>query len=276
MFDDEEIEILDFEDSKKTSSKNTYEPLVVENENIKEKESDTKIKTDDIIIEEVKLLNNNIKASEEKVTNNDKKRTKVIVAKKRKRLNSQTTEKKRKVNGGYIIIILVILVSLILMINMILNVEDKHTKTTSDEEKITENEEVVIDSNKEERTTTCSMDKIDNTTNIRVEKIIEIVSIENEVKEITITEREQYKTQDNLYMQKISNCNTNVEQYNSYEGYSAMCNIDDYNNTVTTVTNYKLEKISSNNIQLLKPPLLLNSNINDAVQNYENMNYICE
>lgn len=258
MFDDEEIEILDFEEKEKKQTR--YKPLIA-----KERIKHTQVEFEKNSNQKITINNHN----QEK---ND--RNKIIVVKKRNEKRINDTNKSKKINIGYIMIIVVIIISLILMINMILNIENKHNKKEADNKEKTEAK--IKKKNSIEKITICKLDENNQAINVSTEKTIRINHQDNRVKEITITETQKYITQDSEYLKKQALCNSMAEQSDAYEGYSLICNIDDYNNIISTITHYKLKKINNNNLQNINPPLLLDSDINDAIQNYKNMNYICD
>lgn len=278
--DNEEIELLDFDDEENTI-KTTDKPIVVKPEKNKEHLKENKVIIEETIINEFldgknTTTNKQQKISTENIEKN--KRSKIIVAKQRTNTTLNQSNKqnnKTKSNSGYIIIIGVIIIVLLIMVKMILNIEEKHNKNYQENNKEI-NTKQKEEKNNSELTTTCKL--IDNQTNqnIKTEKEISFVSVDQKIKKIIKSEKEIYLTQDATYISKISTCSTNVSEHNSYVGYNISCNIDDHNNTITTITNYDLSKIDSNNIQVLKPPVLLDSNIQDVITNYSNMNYICK
>lgn len=265
MFNDDEIEILDFDDE----------------DNI-----DKKINVDEIISDEI--LENNVpedinilngQSQQIRDNNTDLKpmsRTKIIIAKPRLKFNKNTSKKnKTQSNSGYIIIIAVIIIASLIMLKMIINVENKHQNNTKDT-KNTEINKVEDNNNVNELKTICKLN--DNTvdSNVQIEKTINFISIDHKIKKTIVSEKTVYLSQDTSYINKISSCSTDINQYNSHSGYNASCNIDDHNNTIITTIEYDLEKINLEAIQYLKPPVLLDSNIQDVINNYTNINYICK
>lgn len=280
--DNEEIELLDFEDEENTIKK-TEKPIVVKpnknKEYIKEKEGviEETIINEFLDNKKQEITTNNIEHPKMSTENAENKtRSKIIVAKKRNNTSTNKQNSKTKSNSGYIIIIGVIVIILLIMLKMILNVEEKHNKNYQENNKEINTKQKEENKNNNELTTTCKLIDDQTNQNIKTEKEISFVSVNQKIKKIIKREKEIYLTQDATYISKISTCSTNISEYNSYVGYNASCNIDDHNNTITIVTDYDLSKIDSNNIQLLKPPVLLDSNIQDVISNYSNMNYVCK
>lgn len=238
--DDEEIEILDFDEPESKESKQ---------QNPTNTKEDKKINT----------------------------RQQVLVAKPRtkKYYEEEQKEKQKKKGLGfeYTIIIIIMLVVVILMIKMLITVDEKHSNKNLEDKNSPS--ETIKEGTKDEdsQKNTCKITETMNG-NINITRTATLKSRNQKLKAVEVEEKQVYQTQDNTYMNKISECSRSTSS-NEIEGITTTCGIEDHNNTITILIKYDLEKIDSNIMSNINQQIKLDSNIQEILSYYKGINYTC-